>query len=217
MERCLAENAANGFQGVARKFWLFPIGLSIALDLALVFTAFGLKLESGGPAFALYLVYSCLKWFIGAAAISLLLKVFGQTARLDIVLACYTLFVIYAPIFSLCTSPNLYYEMWLALQLKAQNLDLVDTLSYVVAHAKDLKPSGVQNFMILASSQIVSAIFIIPSVLLSEILTNRLINDKVKTYLAVWLSSFVSLLPTVALNVIWLAVVWRQMTPDIPT
>ena len=78
-EDCLVESTNKGISGVVSKFWLFPISLSIALDLVLVFSAFGFDLETQAPAFLLYLVYTSLKWFIGAVAINLLLKLFRQT------------------------------------------------------------------------------------------------------------------------------------------
>ena len=218
VERCLNENASSGFRGVVRRFWVFPILCSIALDAVLVFSAFGFDLESRGPAFALYLVYTSLKWFIGAAAINLLLRLFRQTSNLNIVIACYTFIVIYAPIFSLLESLGLYQQIWIVSQLKAQQLDLMETIKFLVSHANELKQSELQIFATTLFFQMESTISLVASVFVAESLAWHLINDKFKTYLAVWLSSIVSLLPNAILNILWVLVEYRHTVtaPNIP-
>jgi hypothetical protein len=210
LNRYVIESSRYGFRGVVRRFWLFPIIFSIFLDTVLVFSAFGSDLQSKGPAFALYLVYTFLKWFIGAGLIHLLLNCFRQTSNFNIVVACYTIFVIWAPIFSLLESPGLYNQMWLVSQLRSRQLDLVGTIKYLMDHANELKQPEFWSFATTLLWQVESAIFLIVGVFVAESLTTRLLNDRVKTYLVEWLSSVISLLPLAILNMLWVAVEWRH-------
>jgi hypothetical protein len=154
-----------------------------------------------------------LKWFVLAAAIHLLLRLFHQTSSLNAVLACYTYMVIFAPFFSVLESFGLYRQPSLVSQLKDQHLDLLDTFKFLVAHAKALNQDAPALAATAWAIQIGSALSLVVSVFVAESITRHLINDRVKTYLAVWLSSVVSLLPLAALNTLWVAVLWLQMTP----
>lgn len=155
-------------------------------------------------------MYTCLKWFIGAAAIHFFPKLFRQTANLNIVVVCYTLIVIYAPLFSLLESPGLYSQLLIVSQLRAQQLEFAETIKFLFAHASELKPSDFQVALTTILQQIEGAIFIILSVFVAESLAALLLNDKFKTYLAQWLSSIVSFFPIAILNAIWVAVEWRH-------
>jgi len=95
-------------------------------------------------------------------------------------------------------------------QLKAQQIDLMETIKFIVAHAKELKPSDSQAFATTLLLQVESAIYLVASVFVAESLARHLINDKFKTYLAVWLSSIVSLLPNAVLNFLWVLVEYRH-------
>jgi hypothetical protein len=90
---CLQESAQyskNGWMIIVVKFWAFPIIFSMAIDGALVLRAYGFDLHLQPTALLVYFVYTCLKWLIAAAAISLLLKLFRLTSNFNIVVACYT-------------------------------------------------------------------------------------------------------------------------------
>jgi hypothetical protein len=218
LARCLQENATNGFRGVIGKFWTVPIGLTILFDAGFVFAAFGFDLQSGGPAFALYVIYTSLKWFIGAAVVALLLRLFRQTSNLNIVVACYTFIVAYAPIFSLLESPGLFNRVSAVSELKAHGVSLIDAINLILTDPKKFvldHPYVAEETYFFASTKMLlwhseSAIFLIVSVFVAENLAALLLNDKFRTYLVVWLASVVSVFPVALLNLIWVVVEWRQ-------
>ena len=100
--------------------------------------------------------------------------------------------------------------------LKAQHLDLMETIRFLFTHAKELKPSETQVLTSTLLMQMESTAFLIASVFVAEGLAQRLINDKFRTYLAVWFSGAVSLVPNTILNTIWVIVEWRYATPSLP-
>jgi hypothetical protein len=205
---CLQE---SDWMIVIAKFWAFPIVLSIAIDGALVLHAYGLDLHLQPTALLLYFVYTCLKWLIAATAIILLLKLFGLTSRFNVVVSCYTIVVIYAPIFSLSESPNAHYQLSVLSQVKAQHLDLIDSIKYLVLHVKEMKQPTVPGSLLFVLANLEGVFVLVSSVFAAESLTQYLLNDRLKTYLAVWLSSLVSFFPTVLLTIFKTGVVYSYI------
>jgi hypothetical protein len=207
---CIQESK-SGSRAVVEKFWFFPIGCSMAINAVLVLRAYGFDIQSQAPALAIYFVYMCLKSLFGAIAITVLLSLFRFTPRRDIVFSCYTIVVMYAPIFSVLDCAGSYYQLEILSQIKAQHLDFADSFRFLRAHANEMKQSEIQATVITVSAQLESAMFVVANVLTAECLTRYLMNDRFKTYLAVWLSFFVSFLPTVALNGLWSATMFRYI------
>lgn len=216
---CVQESSRSTWNGVVKKIWAFPIFCSVILDAVLTFSAYGFDLSSNIPILIAYFLWTITKWFIAAAAVYLSLKLFRLTATFGVVVACYTVVVIYAPVWALIESVVTYRQVEILSILKAQHLDFTSVLSFIVSHSDLFKQSDMQSYVLPISFQLESALYLSANAFVAESIAHYLLNDKFKTYLALWLSSFVGFLPTGALYLLWDVLVYRNITsaqPNLP-
>jgi hypothetical protein len=94
--------------------------------------------------------------------------------------------------------PHFKLQYYCHLQVKSQHLEFFDLIKYFVEHAREMQQTVPQKAMIESFEGLQLGIYIISSVFAAETLTKYLLNDKLKTYLAVWLSSVI-IFPAMAL------------------
>jgi hypothetical protein len=212
VRRCIQENSESGWTGVFGKYWGFPIAFSIAIDAVLILSAYGFNLQSQAPALFLYFIWASTKWLIAVAAVHLSLRLLRLTSNVGIIVSCYTIMVAYAPFLSLLESPATYHQIEILSLLKAQHLDFIGSMKFIFGHVDELKQSEFQSRIMQLSFQLEGALFLILNVLVAENLSPYLLNDKFKTYLALWFSSFVSFIPSGVLAVFWDVIVYRNIS-----
>jgi hypothetical protein len=218
---CIQENSVGGWTGIVKKYWAFPIFCSVILDAVITFSAYGFDLSSNIPILITYFLWTIMKWLMAAVAVYLSLKFFRLTATFGVVLACYTVVVIYAPVWTLIESGATYHQVEILSILKAQHLDFFSTgaFKFIVSHSDLFKQSDMQSYLLPISFQLESALYLIPNAFVAESIVHYLLTDKFKSYLALWLSSLIALLPTGVLYLLWDALVYRNITnaqPNLP-
>jgi hypothetical protein len=211
VQDCIQQNGVSGWRHVIGSYWSFPIAFSIALDAVLVLSAYGVDLKVQPPALLLYLVWASLKWLIAVAAIYIALKLLRFSSNFGIIVACYTIVVNAAPLFSLLESPATYHQLELLSAIKAQHLSFIDSVRFLFGHANELKQTEFQSRLIQSCLQIEGALFLILNIFVAESLTSYLLINRFKAYLALWFSSFVSFVPSGALAVFWDAIVYQYI------
>jgi hypothetical protein len=189
------------------KFWLLPIGVSLLIN-AVILYSYGIDVEAHKAFSALTVVLDTVELVAECFILFGLLIAMGATVRVGDVFVCYTVIVIFSPLFTLLAAPNVYYRVSLLEQIKGQHLDFAASLKYFLNNAADLAKL-INEQLYFPGRPILGYAYetlnILLKVILAESLTQLLIFDRLKTYAAVCIASIISAFPLV---ISMLAQVW---------
>lgn len=181
---------------VMTRFWWLPIFFTVLVDGATLHT-FGIELNSE-PVFSLaYTTISILKPFCEAILLYYVLRLMKIDITLELVFICYTMTVIYAPIFSWLKIPSLIQNYSLLVHLKSQHLDATGTFQYFTAHSKEIMKSISLPFPSVAPylSSFSSVISLLASTLVAECISQSGEISRPKAYAATAVATAANVIP----------------------
>jgi hypothetical protein len=210
---CLRARDQTGWEKIVVDFWSTPIVISMAIDaIVLALGAHHFDPLLYAPLMLLYYLYAVLKWLVAAFALHWMLLCLRIKGKADVAIACYTVGVWYAPIYSLFGSVSFYYGLRALSQIKAQNLSLLGSIKYLAEHAKEMVAATELKIVTDLLQGASEAVFIISAVLVAECLMRYLLGDRLKIYLAVYFSVLLAFIPTILLAMFRWIILW----PGIP-
>jgi len=200
MRSALDEQRKNELPSMFKKFWLFPILLSFTLD-GILFYVYDIDFESHPLFIGLYILCITFKLFFDALFLYAILWLVGSRPAFGVVCACYSVFVVFSPILSVSSIPATYHQYSLIQEVKAQHLDAINSWLFYRDHVQQQgKTINQNNASVLESLssiiEVVSYIVqLIASVFVAQGLSESLAADRFKTYIAVCITSWVSIIP----------------------
>lgn len=107
--------------------------------------------------------------------------------------------------------PSISYSTSILSQMKLEHISPYDWLNYLIQHIKEFEKSSPQHGPLIIFSELAGAISLISNMLVAECLAQSLSNDRFKTYVAVWLASVVSFVPSAVLGLFQLYSLWHYI------
>lgn len=186
------------------EYWAFPILLSVAIN-TLVYHKYGIDSYLNSTNL-LVIVLSSLNVFVGAMCLYAALALSRARVELAQVLSAYTISVIYAPLLTFISIPTQLNIFRVMTVLQSKHIDTLHALPYFFTHPTEFTVEATFPAQVIGIfvSIIGSAVGLASTVLIAESLTQIARLERTSTYLAVCVSSWVSILPSVAC-------VWMQL------
>jgi hypothetical protein len=195
------KNLQNDIGSLVRAYWGVPITLSVATD-AVVLHLYGVSFFSD-PAFSLlYLTLTILKFLFGAFILYGVLRLMNAPATQGIAFVCFSIFVIYSPLFAWGKIPQAVHVYDVLLLLKGQHLTIRDALSYFLTHAVEIDaqtpvPTIAPIFRLLTYT-----ISLFSSMMVAECLTQMILTlTRTKAYVATAVATVLTSVPGVMLGI----------------
>jgi len=210
ISQCLSEGYQNDTPRLIKDYWTLPIFISVAVE-AIVLTTYNIDLLSTPALLLIYLLSVCLRSFIAIAILFALLKMFHIRSDFGVVAICYTIAVVYAPVFSAFEIPSFSYSISILSKLKLENVSPYDLVTYLIQHNSEFQKSNPQYGPLRIFSDLAAIVFLISNMLVAECLAQALSNDRFKTYAAVWLASVAGFVPSIVLNLFRLYSLWHYI------
>jgi hypothetical protein len=162
------------------------------------------------PGNAGYLILASLRSFIAVALLFALLKLLHLRSDFGAVAVCYTIAVVYTPVFSVLAMPSASNIIAILSQIKLEHLGTpYELVNYLIQHSKEFDKSSPQHGPLIILSELAGVVVLISNMLVAECLAQSLSNDRFKTYAAVWVASAASLVPSAILGLFQLYSLWH--------
>jgi hypothetical protein len=208
----ILKNLHNDVSVLVYTYWLFPILLIIATD-AVVLHFYGIEFKIDQAFTLLYLAFACLKLFFGAFILFGVLRIMRVKVTQGIVFLCFSIVVMYAPLFSWIGVPQAVHLYDVLTLLKAQNLGAADTLSYFWHHAREINETLAQPLPAIAPylTMVSYAISLLSSMLVAECLAQMLEMQRPRAYIASAIASVLNYVPAILLGLFQIILVFAYI------
>jgi hypothetical protein len=194
------------------NYWAVP-GMAILATNAVVLHQFGIELKSDPVLIALYLFVACMRLVFEAYVLIVVLGLLKLRVPQGLVLVCYTIAVVYAPLFSWLSIPASLHQHVILSFIKSHNVEAGELASYFFKNIDEITRStgpafpkywaeiGVANW----------CVNLISGTLMAECITQVGKVGRQRVYVAVFLAQVADVIPTVVLTVVQLFITFSYM------
>jgi hypothetical protein len=212
VRECIKNNLQEDMPTLFGNYWAVP-GMAILATNAFVLHQFGIELKSDPVLIALYLFVACMRLVFEAYVLVVVLGLLKLRVPQGLVLVCYTIAVVYAPLFSWLSIPASLHQHAILSFIKSQNVEAGELVSYFFKNIDEITRSTGPPFPkywaeIGAANWCVN---LISGTLIAECITQVGKVRRQRVYVAVFLAQVADVIPTILLTVIQLFITFSYM------
>jgi hypothetical protein len=194
------------------RFWAMPIVIALLLNVP-IFRSVSLSVEHDTIMMGFLLLSDSVKQALGGFVLLAILRIFRIRLDTTVAMGCYTIFVIYSPIFALMELHETYIRDLVLVNIKAQHLELLDSLTFWLGGKAKPSPDDVTNWpSVIAITnwiyQIRNVFNLVEIVFVAECLSQIIAANRFRTYFAVTVGSFLFFVPAFLAAAVQAAVVF---------
>ena len=202
---------------IVGKFWFIPIALTLSTDFV-VLRFFGADFANYWPLTLLYLAFVSLKLVFEAFVLFAVLHLMKVDVSPGMSFVCFTLIVIYTPLFSWIGIPQAVHMYDLVALLKSQHLNFADTITYFVAHATEINKKIAYSAptVVLYINACGVVIYLISTTLVAEALSQMLDVGIRKAYVITAVATTLNYVPAILIGLFQIALAFASLSPQTP-
>ena len=211
------QNLQDNPSGIVASFWFIPIVLLLGTDFV-VLHFYGADFATYWPLTLLYLAFVSLKLVFEAFVLFAVLRLMSVNVTPGMAFVCFSLIVIYTPLFSWIGIPQAVHTYDLLTLLKSQHLNFADTVTYFFVHAKEINEKLAYSAprVVLNISVAGSVVYLISATLLAELVSQMLNVERPKAYVVTAIATTLNYIPAVLVGLFQIAIVYASLSPQNP-
>jgi hypothetical protein len=212
VRECIRNNLQDDTGNLFGQYWAVP-GTAILTTNAFVLHLFGVEIKSDPVLIALYLVVACARLIFEAFVLVIVLRLLKVRVQQGLVLVCYTIAVVYAPLFNWLSIPASLHQHAILSFIKSQKIEAGDLISYFFANIEEITRSTGPAFPKYAV-EIGAAnwcVNLISGTLVAECLCQAGKVLRQRVYVAVFLAQIADVIPTFLLMLIQTFITFSYM------
>jgi hypothetical protein len=129
VRECIKNNLQDDLTNLFAQHWVVP-GMIILATNAFVLHQVGIEIKSDAVLIALYMLVACGRLVFEAFVLIIMLRLLKLRVQQGLVLVCYTIAVVYAPLFNWLSVPAWIHQHAILGFIKSQNVEVGDLPSY---------------------------------------------------------------------------------------
>jgi hypothetical protein len=180
VNRLLDKNYEDKLTETVFKYWLLPIVVSLLINSVILYS-FGINVEEHKFLSALTVVLDTVELIAECFILYALLVMVGARPYVGDVFVCYTVIVVFSPVFAILAAPNTYFRIAMLEQIRQQHLSAAASLQYFLDNAANLKKLIDEKINFPGQNILLAAYTILSislRVVLAESLTQVLVFDR---------------------------------------
>jgi hypothetical protein len=212
VRECIKNNLQDDLTNLFGQYWAVP-GMAILATNAFVLHQFGIEIKSDPVLIALYLLVACGRLIFEAFVLVIVLWLLKLRVQQGLVLVCYTIAVVYAPLFNWLSIPASLHQHAILSFIKNQNVETGDLFSYFFKNIEVITGSTGSAFPkywaeIGAANWCMN---LISGTLVAECISQAGNVRRQRVYVAVFLAQVADVIPTVLLTLVQTLITFSYM------
>jgi hypothetical protein len=212
VRECLKNNFQNDLPNLFGQYWAVP-GMAILATNAFVLHQSGIDIKSDPMLIAMYLFVACGRLILEAFVLVMALWLLKLRVHQGLVLVCYTIAIVYAPLFNWLSIPTSLHQHAVLNFMKSQNVEAGDLASYFVNNIdviiRNTGSALPRYWAELGAANWFMNLF--SGTLIAECISQAGNVGRQRVYVAVFLAQVAGVIPTVLLTFVQMLITFSYL------